>query len=536
MTWQSSERETIPPALARWADLLPSKVCMWFDEVPVTYAEMEMRSTAVANVLGDLGVRAGDTVGMLLSNCQEFAYVWFGAAKLGAMIVPINLNYKGAYLVHQLGSSGTRVVVSEASLLDRLVDVSGQLPALTHVFVRPDVELEETQDLPGIEIAPVSNLLAGDQHRLSFSRVARWDDPSVILFTSGTTGPSKGGVATQNYLVSASKHLYLSKNGTSDDITWSPLPLFHGNALCKTLLGPLLFGATGAFDPKFSVSKFWSRVHHFDATIVIILGSMLQMIWNLPESELEADNPIRVLHSVPIPKDIHHQIEKRWQVSLCTSYGLGEAFPVTNSSVDDPVPPGMAGKATDFFEVRLFDDQDHEVPTGEVGEFVVRPKQPHVMFEGYFNNPEATANAWRNLWFHTGDYGRKHADGFFAFVDRKKDALRRRGENISSFEVENAINLFSAVAESAVFAVPSEFSEDDVMVSVTVVQGQAWDFVAFMEHCERNLPYFAIPRYVDVLEDLPRNPSGKILKNELRDKGVTLNTWDREAEGYEVKR
>jgi crotonobetaine/carnitine-CoA ligase len=536
MAWGRSNPQAIPPVLAHWADLQPDKVSTWFDDIPVTFLEMELRSTAAANALAQVGVSPGDTIGLLLSNCPEFAYVWFGAAKLGAIIVPINLQYKGAYLVHQLGTASTRVVIAEASLANRLVEVARELPALRHVFIRHGTAPFEGVDLPGVHVESVAALFEGNDDHLSVTRAARWDDPTVILFSSGTTGPSKGAVGTQNYVLNASRSLYIAVKGTSDDLSWTPLPLFHGNALCKTLLGPLMFGATGAFDPKFSVSRFWERVHHFDATLVTILGSMLQMVWNLPETELERDNPIRALHSVPIPKDLHHLVEKRWSVTLCTGYGLAEAFPVINSSVDDPPPPGYAGKPVDWFEVRLFDDEDHEVATGEIGEIVVRPSLPHVMSEGYFNNPDATVKSWRSLWLHTGDYGRKDANGFFAFVDRKKDALRRRGENISSFELENVIGLHPSVAESAVYAVPSEFSEDDVMVALILKSGHVLDLSDFMAYCEQKLPYFAIPRYVDIVSDFPRNPSGKIIKTQLRASGVTASTWDRDAAGYKVKR
>ena len=536
MAWSVSKRETIPSSLAHWADVSADKVCTWFEDQPVTYAEMEQRSTAVANSLAESGVRAGDTVGLLLSNCAEFAYIWFGAAKLGAVIVPINLHYKGAYLAHQLGTARTRIVVAEASLAGRVVDVATQLPDMTHLFVRVDADTATLLQIADVHVAMVDELLAGDPNRLSVPRLASWDDPSVILFTSGTTGPSKGGVATQNYLIEASRNLYLQMGGTEHDVSWSPLPLFHANAMCKTVLGPLLFGATGALDKKFSVSRFWESVHKFDATMVSILGSLLQMMWNQPESDLERNNPIRALHSVPIPKEIHRGVETRWNVTLFSSYGLGEAFPVINTSIDDPAPPGSAGKPLDSFEVRLFDDDDHEVAVGEVGEFVVRPTRPHVMFEGYFNNPEATVQAWRNLWFHTGDFGRKDDNGFFAFVDRKKDALRYRGENISSFEVENAINTHPVVAESAVYAVPSEFSEDEVMVTLSLKPGKTLDMIEFMGHCERNLPYFSVPRFVAIVEDFDRNPSGKILKNELRETGITDGCWDREVAGYKVRR
>jgi crotonobetaine/carnitine-CoA ligase len=240
--------------------------------------------------------------------------------------------------------------------------------------------------------------------------------------------------------------------------------------------------------------------------------------------------------AVPVPPEIHRRFEERFGLRLVVAYGLSEAVPILVSSYDDPPPPGYSGKPNPLFEVQLFDEQDDLVAPGEVGEIVCRPREPHVMFEGYYNNPEATVAMYRNLWFHTGDLGRANGQGFIEFIDRKKDYMRRRGENISSFEVERAIMLHPAVAEVAVHGVESVFSEDDVKACVVLQEGCSVSAVELMDHCVANMPYFAVPRYIEFMRDLPKNPVGRVLKYQLREQPLGADTWDREVAGYEVRR
>jgi crotonobetaine/carnitine-CoA ligase len=295
-------------------------------------------------------------------------------------------------------------------------------------------------------------------------------------------------------------------------------------------------GAAGALDQRFSVTHFWDRVNHYGGTQLAILGSMLVMLWNRPQTPEDFNNPGRVMMCVPVPPDIHRKFEERFGVRLVVAYGLSEAVPVLVSSWDDPPPPGSAGKANPLFDVKLFDDEEREVPVGEVGEIACRPLEPHVMFEGYYENPAATVSVWRNMWFHTGDLGRMDEQGFIYFLDRKKDYLRRRGENISSFEVEQTIMAHPAIAEAAVHAVPSEFAEDDVKACILLKDSAEVGYREIMDHCVQNIPYFAVPRYIEILDDFPRNPAGKVLKYVLRERGVTEATWDQEAENYEIPR
>jgi crotonobetaine/carnitine-CoA ligase len=475
-SWRGPARLTIPGLLRQQAEAIGDKVFVHFEDTSVSYGEMEARSTTAANALAELGVGPGDTVCVLMRNYAEMLYTWFGAAKLGAIYAPVNTAYLGEYLKHQLRTAGTRVVVTE------------------------------------------------------------WTDPNAIIFTAGTTGPSKGVVMTQNYLVRSAEQMWQLRDGRPDDVGYSPLPLFHLNAMILTVLGPMTTGASGALDQRFSASRYWDRVRHYGGTQLAILGSLFVMLWNNEPTPHDGDNPGRVMLCAPVPANLHREFEERFGLRLVVAYGLSEATPVLMSSWDEPPPPGSSGKANPLFDVKLLDDEDAEVPPGQVGEIACRPLEPHVMFEGYYENPAATMRMWRNLWFHTGDLGRSDENGFVTFVDRKKDYLRRRGENISSFEVEQAIVAHPAVGEAAVHAVASEFSEDDVKACVILKDGAELAPRELLDHCVRNIPFFALPRYLEILDDFPRNPVGRVLKYVLRERGVTASTWDREAEGYEIPR
>jgi crotonobetaine/carnitine-CoA ligase len=533
-TWGTPARLTIPGLLQQQAESVGDKVFMHFEDESVSYAEMEERSTAAANGLAELGVGAGDTVCTLMRNRAEMLYTWFGAAKLGAIYAPINTAYLGEYLRHQMQTARTRVLVTEPDFAPEVARVAAGVDGFAHLLVRGDTDALSTP--PGVTVHHTDSLLAHDDTKLHSSHQVSWTDPNAIIFTAGTTGPSKGVVMTQNYLVRSAEQMWQLRDGRESDVAYNPLPLFHLNAMILSVLGPMTSGATGALDLRFSVSRYWDRVRHFGGTQLSILGSMLVMLWNGEPVPDDAENPGRVMLCVPVPAGIHRQFEERFGLRLVVAYGLSEATPVLVSSWDDPPPPGSSGKANPLFEVKLFDEDDAEVPTGEVGEIACRPLEPHAMFEGYYEDPAATMRMWRNLWFHTGDLGRADQDGFITFVDRKKDYLRRRGENISSFEVEQAIMAHPSVAEAAVHSVASEFSEDDVKACVTLKEGADLAARELMDHCVRNIPYFAVPRYLEIMEDFPRNPVGRVLKYVLRERGVTPSTWDREAEGYEVPR
>jgi crotonobetaine/carnitine-CoA ligase len=536
MSWSTSERLTLDRAVDEQAMREADKVCAILQDEPVTYAEMAGRSTSVANGLLDLGVGHGDSVALLSQNCPEMLYTWFGAGKIGALEVAINSSYRGEFLRHQLDNCQAKVVVTEEDLAPRVLELAGSLPELRTVVVRGKTVPTELTAPSGITLLSTDDLLSFDSTTLGARRAPSWEEPCSIIYTGGTTGPSKGAVLSHNYMVRAAQKFAGSLRSGPDDVIYTPLPLFHLNAKAVTVLGSILTGQTGVIDRRFSVSRFWDRVRQYDATGISILGSMIMMLWNLPRSEADAQLPVRSMLASPIPAELHRAIEERYGLTITVMYGLSESAPLIFSSVDDPPVPGSSGKVNEAFDVRLFDDDEGEVPVGEVGEVVCRPLEPHVMFDGYYRNEPATVTAWRNLWFHTGDLARFDDQGNFFFVDRKKDAMRRRGENISSYEVERAVLLHADVAEVAAHAVPSEFSEDDVKLCVILQPGSKPTHEAIMDHCVANMPAFATPRYIEFVDDLPRSPVGRVLKYELRERGKTETTWDREEVGYVVPR
>lgn len=537
--WDVGERWLLADVLERRAAEQGAKVLCWYDDTPVTYAETHRRATAAANWLHDFGIGPGEAVAAYLENCPEFTDIWFATTMTGPLFVPINTAYRGDFLVHQLRDCGARLVVTDSELAPRVAEVAAQCPDLEAVVVRPDDDgiLPELELPPGIRLLSTAELGEDDGSGLRSPADVAWNRPAAVMYTSGTTGPSKGVVLTQQYLGVAANVIVGSRGrDVANDVIYGPVPLFHFSGMLSVVLAGMMAGATGVLDRRFSLSRTWDRVREHQATVVNFVGSMILMLWNLPPEPGDADLPFHTLGGAPIPPELHRAIEERYRCKVVTMYGLTEAFPLAITGFEDPAVPGAAGRPNPMFDVRVVDDDDCEVDPTAVGEIICRPLRPHVMSEGYFGRPEANAAQMKNLWFHTGDFGKFDAEGNLHFVDRKKDAVRRRGENVSSFEVERSILTHRDVADAAVYAVPSDFAEDDVMVAVVAKTENGLDVSDLMAHCVAKLPFFAVPRFIRLVEDLPRNAVGRVLKYRLRDEGVTADTWDREAAGFEVPR
>jgi len=537
MTWHTADETlTVAALLERASRDWPERQAFEVDGVRVSYQELWYETLATARVFQDRGIRRGDSVAIQLPNRIEFLYAWFAASLLGALTVPINYHYKGDFLSNALNVSTAKVIVTDEKGIRELSAIAERVPSLTEAF-SCDEQLESTDDLSVLTVSGLNDSV--DPHRGRAPQITdppQHSDPNLVLFTSGTTGASKAGIGSNHYVVHVSKRLTEIKDPCADDIFWTPLPMFHGNALFQTVLGPLSVGAQAVLEGKFSLSQFWSQIRNCNATQVSILGSMVALVWAQPPQADDADNAVRYVFAAPIPAEIHRSFEDRFGVRFLTGYGSGEAGMILLSSYTDPPEPGTCGKLYGDFDAKIVDDNDQEVPAGEVGEMISRPLKPYIMFDGYLNDAAAYAGTLRNLWFHTGDYCRRRPDGRYEFVDRKKDVIRRRGENVSSWEVEQVILSHSKVADAAAFAVPSEITEDEIVVAVVLGPGETMAPNELLDHCSANMPYFAVPRYVRFRTELPHNPSGKILKDVLRAEGITPDTWDRETAGYEVRR
>jgi crotonobetaine/carnitine-CoA ligase len=533
--WTNTERRTIGAVIDAGAAAHPDRVALVVDDQPLTYAELATRSVSAAAALRSLGVGQGDRVAIFMGTSVEWLLAWFGASRLGALTVPVNTAYRGEFLARQLVDSGASLLVTDAELLGRVTAAGPLGPGLRTLLVRGDRAGAPLPEAPGgLEVHATSVLDEGSAHTGALP-VLTGTEEGAVFYTSGTTGPSKGAVVSQHYLLSAAEAMVDCWRLQPGEVTYGPLPLFHLSAV-GTVLGPLLAGATGVVDRAFSVHQTWDRVRKVEAAGIILAGPMVMMLWSLPPEPADRDLPIRFLSAAPIPGDLYREIERRYGCKIVTVYGLTEAFPLTVSGVADEGVPGTSGRPNPAFDVRIFDERDHEVPPGTVGQIVCRPLRPDVMFRGYLGQDRATLEQTGNLWFHTGDLGRMDEAGNLTYVDRKKDAIRRRGENVSSYEVELALARHPDVAELAVVGVPSPLGEDDVMACLVLREGAQFDPVAFMDFASERLPYFAVPRYLEVLPELPKNAIGRVLKPALRERGVSPATWDREQAGYVVRR
>jgi crotonobetaine/carnitine-CoA ligase len=506
------------------------------DSVKLTAREMDRESNHLAHTLRGLGVQHGDRVATLLDNRAEQVVTFFAALKLGAVQVPVNTAYKGEFLRHQLADSGAKVFVVQGEFASRAVEVVGDdtTPELTHcITVDPPDAVIDARPV----VAWQDALSAGSDLPVDDVTV-RPGDLACFIYTAGTTGPSKGCMLPHNYIVSLADQIARAWQRRADDVVLTPLPLFHFNAISVCVVGTLLVGGNAAIERRFSVSNFWPEIKRTGATMVSMLGSPAILIANADDHPDQHGHKLRLCAAAPMPPDTDRLWQERFGCKTFSGgYGLTEASLISMLDAGERNKPGAAGKPNRHeFEVGLVDDDDVVVEAGDVGEIVCRPTGPNLMFAGYWNRPDATVEANRNLWFHTGDLGRIDEDGYIYFVDRKKDALRRRGENISSFEMEKVLYGHAAVKDVAVHAVPSPLGEDDVKVTAVLQEDSRVGEEELCRWVADRVPFFAIPRYIEFRADLPRNPVGRVLKYQLRDEGVTEHTWDREAAGVTFER
>lgn len=509
--------------LGRRAALDPDRPCLLFKgDRLISYAELDRRADQVGAGLHELGVRQGDKVAVFLPNSPEFVYLIFGLARLGAVLVTVNVHYKGSLLRHLLNNSGAQLIIAHASLVDRVAEVAGGLETQPKLLV-----LGGNAGHPAapdrIEVIPEAALF--ELPPRSFDVQVRAWDLQQILYTSGTTGPSKGVMITHNQAYAFADYVAQAMRMTADDRYYSCLPLFHINSQL-TLLGTILNGASTVLYERFSASSFWSEVSSSGATAFSMFGAMAYILYKQEAAGAEAESKVRVCWAFPAPYDILEDFERRFRLRVLTAYASTEANFVAIADLSDSLPRGAAGRVHPRFEVGIVDEDDQPLPPGKVGEIVTRSRDPYTMMLGYYRMPEASANAFRNLWYHSGDAGYVDDQGYLYFVDRIKDVIRRRGENISSYEVEEVVNGHPDVLESAAVPVKSEMSEDEIKIVVVPRPGVAIDPSDLARWCADRMAYFMVPRFIEIREELPKTPTGKVEKHKLRERSPDL--WDRE--------
>lgn len=531
--------KVVGDALGEWARTEPDARFLKCDSEWLTFAAVDRRTDELAAGFEALGYRKGDRVAMLMPNRIEMLELYFALAKLGVIQVPLNTYLKGEFLRYQLADADVSSLITDHPGLLSVRPLLGDLASLRSVVTIDDessviatelmasnrVEVRRYGDvaLPGADAPPVE---------------LTPDDMISILYTSGTTGMPKGCMLTHGYYARVARQMIHANEITRDDVLFTALPLFHSAARMMVVSSALQAGAPLNVEPSFSASNFMRRAAEEGATLAYGVGAMSVALLKSPASEWDRAHKLRLIMLPPTPKELQADFKERFGTSVwAESFGQTECVPTSNNPIfRSERRPGTSGLPVDDLDLQIVDDDDNPLPQGEVGELALRPKHKHAMFLGYWRKPEATLEAFKHLWFHTGDKGFFDEEGYFHFVDRKKDAIRRRGENVASAELEAAILLSPQIADVAVVGIPSESTEEDIEACVVAVDRDSMTPEAFFTYLSEHLPYYAIPRIVRFMDELPRNATGRIQKFKLREPDEVSERWDFQALGLTVAR
>jgi crotonobetaine/carnitine-CoA ligase len=515
------------PTIDRLLDLRAADsadtVFLRFSSGDLTFGEARVRSLGLAHGCADLGLQRGQLVPVLMANGPTFAITWLALSTLGVVSTLLNTEFRGASLTHALNLSGADTVIADAKFVPNIAAVLDELVHLRRLVVVGDTA--ERLELPGVEVVDHDTLCT--DNTTAIPSLHSFADPAMVLFTSGTTGRSKGCVLSHRYALRQAQLMIDNLRLRRDDVLYCPFPMFHIDATVLTIVPAMLLATTAAIGDRFSASGFWDEIRRCGATVFDFMGATLTMLHKRPPSTGDLDNPARLGWGVPVP-EFAADFEQRFGVQLVELYGSTDAGVPIYHPVDQSRRQGSCGRVIPQYDVRLLGEVGDEVAVGEIGEIVVRPNEPSLMSDGYYGMPETTLESRRDLWFHTGDLARCDADGYFYFVGRRTDSIRRRGENISAFEVEEVVKLHPALLDAAAFGVPSELTEDDVMIAVVPRTGSTMDPAELIEFCVNRMAAHMVPRYVDIVDSLPMTPTEKVEKTLLRERGVTATTWDRE--------
>ncbi|HSC64181.1 MAG TPA: ATP-dependent acyl-CoA ligase [Caldimonas sp.] len=532
---------TLPAMLRRGAERHGERPLLAFGARAWTHRDGPRLAAARAASLRAAGIRRGDRVAAMLSNRIELIELVLACGWIGAAVVPINTAAMGPQIGYVVGDCAARLLVIEGAFVERLATAGLEGAALATIWVAGEAMPSRTTCEPmpariacepfpaNIACEPLPALpdRSDDGEASAADPAIAPADTLAILYTSGTTGPAKGVLCSHAQLHWWGVHSADVLGVDADDVLCTTLPLFHINAL-NTFAQASLAGCRVAYEPRFSASAFWATMREREATVVYLLGAMVPILLAQPVAGAERGHRVRIGLGPGVPASAAAAFRERTGVPLLEGYGSTETNFVI-ASAPARSRPGSMGWLRPGFAARVVDANDVDLPAGEAGELVLRADEPLAFSSGYFGQPEATAAAWRDGWFHTGDRVVREADGCFRFVDRLKDAIRRRGENISSYEVEQVLQSHPGVASVAVFPVRSELAEDEVMAALVARPGESLDPAEVARFCARRLPSFAIPRFIDIVDELPRTENGKVQKYKLRERGATASAWDRQA-------
>lgn len=511
------------------AKMNAGKVAVLTEHEQITYDQLDERVNRVGNAFAAMGIRKDDKVCVMLPNIPEFLYTWWGNAKLGGVTVPLNTALKGEGLAYIINHCDAETIVLSHRYVPALAEIRSQLHHLKRVIVLgPEGKQADTLAGNDVDFTELLTAPATSPMQEVWS-----DDMDSIMYTSGTTGLPKGVVHRHSRCYGGFV-LPIMTGYTATDVIYNTLPLFHIGGQNMVWMA-LASDTKVAMTERFSASRFWDDVRNFGATFTLFLGAMIPILHKQPARPNDHDNPLRIALSAAAPRTIWDEFEQRFNVKIVELYSQTEGGFMINTDAKAEGKVGSMGKPGATYDMKVVDDADNELPPGEVGELIYKPVGESSLTE-YYKNPEATAEKTKGGWIRSGDLAYQDEDGYFFFVDRKSDFMRRRGENISSFEVEKIINSHPQVLESAAYGIPSELGEDDVMVALVLQPDAQLDPEGIMQHCETHMAYFMIPRYLRVVHAFPKTGTERTMKYQLKSEGITPDTWDREAAGYELKR
>ena len=521
--------------LRRQAEAIPDRDFLVSGDVHWSYGRVNELANSMASAFGELGVARGDTVCLMMDTHPAYVWTTLGLNKLGAVWVPTSTDYKGTWLRDRLAESRARVLVVDEGLVARVAECGAAGLPFERVVVRGDAKAAAPLGLPAVSLAELERAPGKEPD----DRELFLGDTAAILWTSGTTGRSKGVMQSHNVWIRAAVNGAVNAGLREGEIIYSCLPMYQSASWVSNIYRALVSGVPCAIDARFSVTDFWDRCRFYGATMTFTLGAMHIFLWQQPPRDDDADNPIRTAGMVPMPEALIEPFKRRFGIEeIHQGYGQSEVMALLSRRPGRRYAPNSLGEPADGIEVKILDDRDYEVAPGETGEFCIRPLEPYAIFNGYFERPELTVGAWRNLWYHTGDLGRRDAAGQYYFVDRKADFIRFKGRNIASVEVEAAVAAHPAVAQAAAHGVTSEelAAEAELKVCVVCKPGQQVAAEELARFVADTAPRHFVPRYIEFLDALPATPTGRVQKFALRERGVTPQTWDAKSAGFVSKR
>lgn len=510
---------TISAMLAQASADAPDAVFLRTREGDLTYRQTEQQSAGLATAFARAGVGTGTRVALLMHNSLEQVLVWFALARLGAVHAPLNTALLADQLIHALRVSEASVLIADSEFLPVVKPVLDRLPELMRLIVNGP------SDEPRFEGLAEYRRCTDPYPRAEVDALTA----ATLLFTSGTTGVSKACVLSHRYLARQAQ-LHATYMGLrSDDVLYCPFPLFHIDAATLTVGAALACRGTAALARRFSASRFWDDVHDFDASVFNFMGATLTILWKQPPGGRDRDHRVRLAWGVPMPV-WQQDWEERFGIPLRQVYGLTDGGVPVYDPIDGSQKPGTCGRVIPEFDVRIVDDSGHPLPRGHTGQIIVGGREPGLVMNEYHAMPEATAQVLRNGWLHTGDLGTLDDDGYLTFEGRLSDSIRRRGENISAYEVEQLLTRHPAILDAAAIGVPSDLTEEDIKAIVVVRPGASLTAEELHQFCLATAPDFMVPRYIELAPTLPKTPTQKIEKFRLRQDGITPATWDSQAQ------